>query len=279
MSWSGEAMSPATERIAWSVTEQGSGAPLLLLHGFTGAAASWDWDLRVFAARFRVLAPDLPGHGRTPRAANLSAMSVEATADALAAYLADEGALPARVLGYSMGARIALRLAAAHPAAVDRLILESPSAGIADLAQRASRREADEALAARIERDGIASFVTSWEQSPVFLTHATLAPELLARQRAIRLASDPLGLAASLRAAGQGAMEPLHDRLAAVRAPTLVIGGTLDTVGRPRAELVAAGIQGARLELLDGIGHTPHLEAPVAFRRLVIDFLSEVPAA
>jgi 2-succinyl-6-hydroxy-2,4-cyclohexadiene-1-carboxylate synthase len=279
MSWSGEAMSPATERIAWAVTEDGDGPPLLLLHGFTGAAASWEWYVRVFADRARVLALDLPGHGLTPTPSQLTAMTVEATADALAAYLADEGALPARVLGYSMGARIALRLAAAHPAAVERLVLESPSAGIADPALRTARREADEALAERIERDGIASFVTSWEQSPVFVTHATLAPELLARQRAIRLASDPLGLAASLRAAGQGAMEPLHDRLAAVRAPTLVIGGTLDTVGRPRAELVAAGIQGARLELLDGIGHTPHLEAPAAFRRLVIDFLSEVPAA
>ena len=265
--------------IGWMVTERGRGRPLLLLHGFTGAGASWADHIDAFATLARVLAPDLPGHGLTPAPSTLRAMTVEATADALAAYLADEGALPARVLGYSMGARIALRLAAAHPAAVERLILESPSAGIADPAQRASRREADEALAAGIERDGIASFVTSWEQSPVFATNAALAPELLARQRAIRLASDPRGLAASLRAAGQGAMEPLHDRLAAVRAPTLVIGGTLDTVARARAELVAAGIQGARLELLDGIGHTPHLEAPVAFRRLVIDFLSEVPVA
>jgi 2-succinyl-6-hydroxy-2,4-cyclohexadiene-1-carboxylate synthase len=272
-------MSPPTERIAWSVTEQGSGAPLLLLHGFTGAAASWDWYVGVFAASFRVLAPDLPGHGGTPAIANLPAMTVEATADSLATYLADERVLPASVVGYSMGARIALRLAAAHPAAVDRLILESPSAGIADPALRATRREADEALADRIERDGIAGFVTAWERHPVFASHVAADPGLLARQRAIRLASDPAGLAASLRAAGHGAMEPLHDLLAAVTAPTLVIGGTLDTVGRTRAEEVAAGIPGARLEMLDGVGHTPHLEAPAAFRRLVLDFISEVPAA
>ena len=272
-------MVPETERIAWAVTERGSGPPLLLLHGFTGAAASWADHLDAFAVRARVLAPDLPGHGGTPPTADPAAMTVEATADALAAWLADEGALPAVVLGYSMGARIALRLAVAHPAAVEGLVLESPSAGIADPIERARRREADEALAERIERDGIADFVTTWEQSAVFATHATLNPELLARQRAIRLASDPAGLAAGLRAAGQGAMEPLHDLLAAVTAPTLVIGGTLDTVGRPRAEQVAAGIPGARLVLLDGVGHTPHLEAPAAFRRLVTEFLKEVPAA
>jgi 2-succinyl-6-hydroxy-2,4-cyclohexadiene-1-carboxylate synthase len=255
------------------------GRTLLLLHGFTGSGASWTDHLDAFAGGARVLAPDLPGHGSNPATPALAAMTVEATADALASYLAAEGALPAVVLGYSMGARIALRMAVAHPEAVERLILASPSAGIPDPRERAARREADEALAERIERDGIADFVTAWERSPVFATHAALDPELLARQRAIRRASDPAGLAASLRAAGQGAMEPLDGRLGDVTAPTLVIGGTLDTVGRPRAEQVAARIPGARLVLLDGVGHTPHLEAPAAFRRLVLDFISEVPAA
>lgn len=269
----------AAPTILWMATERGSGRPLLLLHGFTGSGGSWADHLDAFAAEARVLAPDLPGHGGTPATADPAAMTVEATADALAAWLADERALPAVVLGYSMGARIALRLAVAHPAAVAGLILESPSAGIADPALRTARRDADEALAERIERDGLEDFVTAWEQSAVFATHAALEPGVLARQRAIRLAGDPVGLATSLRAAGQGAMEPLHDLLGAVTAPTLVIGGTLDPVGRTRAEDVAAGIPGARLELLDGIGHTPHLEAPSAFRRLVLDFLQEVPAA
>jgi 2-succinyl-6-hydroxy-2,4-cyclohexadiene-1-carboxylate synthase len=272
-------MVPETERIAWAVTEQGIGTPLLLLHGFTGAAASWDTSLGAFAARFRVLAPDLPGHGRTPATADRSAMTVEATADALAALLLKRGAMPAHVLGYSMGGRIALRLAAAHPAAVRRLILESPSAGIDDPGLRATRREADEALAERIEREGIESFVTAWERHPVFASHAAADPGLVDRQRAIRLASDPAGLAASLRAAGQGAMLPLHDLLDAVTAATLVIGGTLDSVGRARAEEVAAGIPGARLALVDGVGHTPHLENTGAFTRLAFNFLQEGSAA
>jgi 2-succinyl-6-hydroxy-2,4-cyclohexadiene-1-carboxylate synthase len=265
-------------RIDWAVTQRGEGRPLLLLHGFTGAASSWAEHLDVLSEDHRVLAVDLPGHGRTPATAR-AAMTVEATADGLTVLLRDLGAVPADVLGYSLGARIALRLVVDHPATVGRLVLESPSAGIADPAERAARRAADEALAARIERDGVAGFVTTWERSPVFASHAALAPDVLARQREIRLAGDPHGLAASLRAAGQGAMKPLHDRLAAVGAPTLVIAGALDEVGRPRAELVAAGIPGARLAVLDGVGHTPHLEAPDAFRRLVTAFLQEVPAA
>ncbi len=265
--------------LRWEVRVRGSGRPLLLLHGFTGRGTSWADHAPALARRFRLITVDLPGHGRSGIAQDPARMSVERTADDLVEILGRLDATPAHVLGYSLGARIALRLAIAHPEVVARLMLESPSAGIADPGERARRREADETLAQRLERDGIADFVTTWERSPVFETHAALAPALVARQRAIRLASDPVGLAASLRGAGQGAMEPLHDRLAAVRAPTLVIAGALDAVGRPRAELVAAGIPGARLALLEGVGHTPHLEAPAAFRRLVVDFLQEVPAA
>ena len=205
-------------------------------------------------------------------------MSVERTADDLAAILRRLSAVPSDILGYSLGARVALRLAVAHPAAVARLVLESPSAGLATTEERAARRAADEVTATGIERDGIEAFVAAWERDPVFATGAALAPAVAARQRSIRLRNDPRGLAASLRGAGQGTMEPLHDHLSGIAAPTLVLAGALDAVGRPRAELVARAIPGARLELIDNAGHTPHLERSSVFRRLVTDFLQEVPA-
>jgi 2-succinyl-6-hydroxy-2,4-cyclohexadiene-1-carboxylate synthase len=205
-------------------------------------------------------------------------MSVERTAADLHAILARLGALPAAVIGYSLGARIALRLAVGHPGAVERLILESPSAGL-PATQRAARIAADEALAVTLERDGIEAFVDRWEQQPIFASHAGLSPARAARQRAIRLANDPVGLAASLRGAGQGAMEPLHGRLAEVKAPTLIVAGGLDAAGLGRARIVAAGIPGARLAAVPGAGHTPHAERPAVFRRLVFDFLQEELAA
>jgi 2-succinyl-6-hydroxy-2,4-cyclohexadiene-1-carboxylate synthase len=217
---------------------------------------------------------DLPGHGRSGSADDPARMTVERTADDLAAILARSGAVPAAVLGYSLGARIALRLAIAHPEAVARLVLESPAAGIADSEAREERRRADDELAATIERDGIEAFVDRWERGPLFATHAALDPRTLARQRAMRLANDPRGLAQSLRGAGQGSMTPLHDRLPEIHVPTLVIAGSLD-LARPRAERVAAGIPGARLAVVDGAGHTPHMERPAAFRRLALDFLQE----
>jgi 2-succinyl-6-hydroxy-2,4-cyclohexadiene-1-carboxylate synthase len=266
--------------LRWEVRSRGSGRPLLLVHGFTGRGTSWGWHATAFAARYRVVVVDLPGHGRSGTASgDTMRMSVERTADDLATILRRLGASPANVLGYSLGARIALRLAVAHPGVVDRLVLESPTAGIAGAADREQRRAADEALAQRIERDGIPAFVAAWEAQPVFASQAALPPGRAARIRRIRLANRPDGLAASLRAAGQGSMEPLFDRLADVSAPTLVIAGALDDRSRPRAELVAEGIPNARLVIVAGAGHTAHDERPIVFRRHALDFLQEDRAA
>jgi 2-succinyl-6-hydroxy-2,4-cyclohexadiene-1-carboxylate synthase len=267
-----------TDGLRWEVRSRGAGWPLLLLHGFTGRGTAWGSHATALARAFRVVTVDLPGHGRSGTAAP-ERMTVERTADDLATILDRLGASPAHVLGYSLGARMALRLAAAHPGTVARLVLESPSAGLAGSAERAARRVADEGLARRIERDGIPAFVDEWEGQPIFAGHAPLPPARAARIHAMRLANRTDGLAASLRGAGQGSMEPLHDRLGGIAAPTLVIAGALDDRGGPRAELVARGIPGARLAIVDRAGHTPHDEQPAVFRRLALDFLQEVPAA
>jgi len=265
--------------LRWEVRARGTGDPLLLLHGFTGRGTAWGTHAAIFARSFRTIVVDLPGHGRTGIHADLTRNGVERTADDLASILAHLGAVPANVLGYSLGARVALRLAVAHPDVVARLVLESPSAGLASAGERSSRRRADAALAEGIERDGIETFVDGWERQPIFASRAALSPRRAARIHRLRLRNDAAGLAASLRAAGQGAMEPLHGRLSAVRAPTLVIAGALDPVGRARAEAIAAGVPGARLAILDGVGHTPHEERPLRFRRLALGFLQEDLAA
>ena len=124
----------------------------------------------------------VPPRPRRHDARRPEAMSVEATADALAALLEARDAAPAHVVGYSLGARVALRLAVAHPDVVDRLVLESPSAGLPTEAERAARRAADEALAARLEADGIERFVDEWERNPVFAGAGSPDPDRVARR-------------------------------------------------------------------------------------------------
>lgn len=269
----------AVDGLRWEVGSRGAGSPLLLIHGFTGRGTSWGRNASAFARQRRVISVDLPGHGRSGTPSDPARMSVERTADDLAVILGRVRAIPADVIGYSLGARVALRLAIVHPRTVRRLVLESPSAGILTEPERRARCAADAALADRLERDGIEAFVDDWERQPVFASHRRLPAETAARLRSERLRNRPAGLAASLRGAGQGIMAPLHDRLGEVRAPTLVITGALDAPGRTRAAVVAAGIPGARAEVLAGAGHTPHLELPAAFRSLVLAFLEEEPAA
>ncbi len=265
--------------LRWEVRVRGTEVPLLLLHGFMGRGSTWDRHARAFARLYRVVVVDLPGHGRSGIPPDARRGSVERMADDLAEILDRVGCAPAHVLGYSLGARVALRLAVAHPLALRRLVLEGPSAGLTSEVERAARRAADSDRAERLERDGIAAFVDDWEREPIFSSLDNLPRARAARLRADRLRNRPNGLAASLRTAGQGSMEPLQPRLAEVRSPTLIIAGALDPIGRQRAESVAAGITGARLETIDRAGHVPHIETPALFRRLVIDFLKEDLAA
>lgn len=263
--------------LRWEVRVRGAGVPLLLLHGFMGRGSGWGAHAAAYARSFLVIAADLPGHGRSGIPLEPARASVEWMADDLATILRRTACVPAHVIGYSLGARVALRLAVTSPDAVRRLVLESPSAGIARAGERAARRLADAERAARIERDGIGAFVDGWEREPVFASQRGLPPARAARLRSERLRNRPAGLVASLLGAGQGSMVPLHGRLSEVRAPTLVIAGAVDPTGRARAEVVAAGIPGARLDIVPGAGHAPHLETPRFFRSLVLDFLKEDP--
>jgi 2-succinyl-6-hydroxy-2,4-cyclohexadiene-1-carboxylate synthase len=258
--------------MTWTVRVGGRGRPVLFLHGFTGSGLSWA-GIAGLGSRVRAIVPDLPGHGGT----GWERASVEQTADDLAAIVHRLGAERVDVVGYSMGARVALRLAVAHPDAVGRLVLEAPSAGIADPAARAARAAADAERARLVVTEGIEAFAARWEAEPVLAGEAVLPADVRARQAAIRRSHEPLGLAASLVYAGQGAMEPLNDRLAGITAPTLVVAGSDDPV-LSRAEEVAAAIPGARLALVAGAGHAPHLERPDRFHALVFDFFTETAA-
>ena len=264
--------------VRYEVKVGGSGPALLLLHGFTGRGSGWTPHLSALRRVATTIQVDLLGHGNSDAPADPARHAVDRQATDLAEILRRVAGGRADVLGYSFGARVALALAIGNPTAVRRLVLESPSAGIADPQERAARRAADEALAGEIERDGVPAFVERWESQPLFASHSSLSEAARRRLHQQRLRNNAAGLAGSLRGSGQGAMRPIHDRLSSVRAPTLVICGSLDPV-RGRAESVAAGIPGARLGFVEGAGHAVHLEVPAIFRSLVLSFISAPQAS
>lgn len=259
--------------VTLNVELAGRGRPLLLLHGFTGSAAGWAQHAVAFARQARVIAVDLLGHGLSEVPETPARYTVEHGVQDLLALLDRLDVQSADLLGYSMGGRLALRLAIVAPERCGRLVLESASPGIADPLERAARVVSDEALAASIERAGLGVFVEQWERQPLFASQSSLPAEVRAGLRAERLRNSPRGLASNLRGMGTGRQEPLWDKLQAIRAPTLIIVGQLDDRYRQLGAAMEMVISSARLAIVPHAGHAVHLEQPAAFQQLVTGFL------
>ena len=224
---------------------------LLLLHGFTATGASWDPVRRlVDAGLYEPEAPDLRGHGTN---ADARPATIPAT---VADLQRDE---PYALAGYSMGGRIALHLALAQPDRVRRLVLISTTAGLADDADRRTRRAADDDLADGLERGGMEAFARWWGAQPLF---AGQSNEVAAAAHRDRLRNTAEGLAASLRGMGTGVMDPVWDRLGELTMPAAVLVGERDAKFRAIGERLADALPNAELVLVRDAGHALHLEQP-----------------
>ncbi len=234
---------------------------VVLLHGFTHTGASWDPVVATLAESYRALAPDIRGHG--------SASGREpVTLGGVLEDVADVAPERFTLVGYSMGGRIALHAALAPALAprVERLVLVGASPGIADPAERAARRAADERLAEEVEQMTIEEFAYRWAQTPVL---AGQPPAVVAAVDADRRRNQPAGLARALRGLGTGALPPLWERLNELGlAVTLVVGERDDKFTAIAGEM-AAGLPDASVVAVAGAGHAVHLEAPERVAELI----------
>jgi 2-succinyl-6-hydroxy-2,4-cyclohexadiene-1-carboxylate synthase len=242
------------------VSRRGAGPPVVLIHGFTQTQRSWDPIAGRLAPHYEVVTVDAPGHGS---AGEWAADLWEGAAGIGAA------AGRATYVGYSLGGRLALHLALARPELVTRLVLISTSAGIDDPAARAARRASDEALARRVEAEGVEAFVKWWLAQPMW---ATLTPETAGS--AERLTNSASGLASSLRLAGAGTQEPLWDRLSQLEMPVLILAGQRDAPYVANAQRLGQAIPNAKVVIVPGAGHACHLERPDQVAEVVEGWLN-----
>jgi 2-succinyl-6-hydroxy-2,4-cyclohexadiene-1-carboxylate synthase len=256
---------------------QAEHAPVLvLLHGFTGSAASWDSLLNDLArSDLRIIALDLLGHGQSEAPEDPQRYSIEhCQADIIGLLeMLDIKQGEAILLGYSMGGRIALYCAFSYY--FRALILESASPGLATFAERAQRRANDDALAERIEREGIEAFIDYWEQLPLFASQRNLPIAYRNAQRAQRLNNRAHGLANSLRGVGTAVQPSLYQRLPELTLPVLLITGELDSKFCTIGQRMAQQLPQAQLQIVSDAGHTVHLEQPERFAALVQKFCTD----
>jgi len=240
----------------------GRGPRIVLVHGFTQNRNCWGPVLDDLVTDHEVCRIDAPGHGRSS--------SFHAGLRTGARLIADQGGR-ATYLGYSMGGRFLLHLALSLPELVRGLVLIGATGGIDDASARAARAEQDEAMAQRLEHDGVERFVDAWLAQPLF---AGLGPEVQFRSE--RAENTVEGLAESLRQAGTGAQTPLWDRLDRLAMPVLVVAGEADTKFSAEAERLGGSIgDNATVALVPGAGHAAHLEQPESFLAILRPWLEQ----
>ncbi|TKR24308.1 alpha/beta fold hydrolase [Cellulomonas hominis] len=241
----------------------GTGLPLVLLHAFPLDSRMWA-DVAPLVGG-PVLAVDLPGMGAAQGVA-LPEPALEASADAVAAVLAEAGHRRAVVAGLSMGGYVALALAERHPDLVAGLGLLDTKATADTEDARANRLR----VAAAVESAGTVDEVLP--MATALLGEASRErPELVARLEALIGAQQPAGVAWSQRA-----MAARPDRTAVLadhRGPALVLVGEED---RPTPVAEARGMAealGVEAVVVPGAGHLTAVEAPHAVAAALDDLL------
>ncbi|PTM57833.1 2-succinyl-6-hydroxy-2,4-cyclohexadiene-1-carboxylate synthase [Desmospora activa] len=266
-------MEVTVDGLKYHVQVKGSGPTLLLLHGFTGSIHTWDPWITDWATRFQVVRVDLPGHGKTATPKDPSRIEMVQVCRDLAGILDRIGVERASVLGYSLGGRTALSFALTYPERVRALVLESASPGLEQAEERQERVVRDEALARRIEAEGVVAFVRRWEEIPLFASQKRLPVAVREQIRGERLNQTAAGLAASLRGMGTGAQPSWWGKLESLTRPVLLITGEEDEKFCRIAKRIKTKLPGARLQMVDGAGHAVHVEQPRRFGTIVADFI------
>ncbi len=245
--------------------------PLVLLHGFTGSPRTFDEVVAALPPGRSVLRPTLAGHGEAPCPEAVSTFGDEVTrlAEAVTTWTVE----PVHLVGYSLGARLALALLLSRPDRVTRLTVVGANPGLTSPAARAGRRAQDARWLDLLEAGDLERFVDAWERQALFATSAALPPARREAQRRERLRHDPRGLARALRSLGLGEMPDLLPGLAASRAPLDLVVGELDEAFRGHAQRILGARPDARLFVVPGVGHHVPYESPLALARILSEDL------
>jgi 2-succinyl-6-hydroxy-2,4-cyclohexadiene-1-carboxylate synthase len=225
-----------------------------LIHGFLGDPRVWDDVIAAWPGRERPVAVALPGHGGGP---------VRATWDDNLGAVADQIGNADVVVGYSLGARVALGLLASGR--YFRGVLIGVNPGVTE-AERGSRREFDGAWARMLRSNGIRAFSDAWAAQPLFASQRRVSPDKLEARRTRRLALDPEELARSLEVMGLAAMPDYWKVISTHRERIALIAGADDA----KYVAISQSLPCAYFEQVPGAGHDPTLEQPAALAAAIV---------
>ena len=268
-----------------SYRSAGSGSVVLLLHGITSSATTWDDVLPWLAERHTVVAPDLLGHGQSAKPR--TDYSLGAQANGLRDLLAVLGHKRATVVGHSLGGGIAMQLAYQYPELCERLVLVS-SGGLGREVHallRAAALPGSEWVLPLLCRVGLQDAVAGAAR---FLGRLGMraGPDVEEVWRGYTSLADPACREAFVHTL-RAVVEPGGQRVCAVDRlyltalmPTLIVWGDRDPmIPVEHGRSAHRAMPGSRLEIFPGAGHLPHRDQPWRFVRLLLDFVSSTEPA
>lgn len=218
--------------------ERGAGFPLILLHGNGENYGYFEHQIEYFSAKYRIIAIDTRGHGKSPRGG--SPFTIAQFAEDLNEFMVEHKIEKAHILGFSDGGNIALTFALRHPKKIKKLILNG----------------------ANLNTAGVRPVI----QAPIVIGYK-LASMFAGKSEKAKKNAEMMSLMVN-----EPDIKP--SELAGLTFPVLVIAGTKDMIKRSHTELIAESLPQAKLVFIDG-DHFIASKKPLEFNRAVDEFLEQ----
>ena len=261
--------------VRWHVQIAGDGPPLLLLHGTGAATHSWRDLIPLLAKHFTVVAPDLPGHGFTASGPK----ALPAMAKAVAGLLAELDLMPSIIVGHSAGVAIGLRMV------LDGMVESKAVVGLSPallpfpgLAAKLFPTMAKLLFVNPFAPHIFAGIARGPGEVARFMLRSTGSKiDVAGIDHYAKLFAKPGHIAGTIAMMASWDLEPLKRDLPGLKVPLLLIHGDGDmAIPLAKAREAAMLVPGARLEVLSGLGHLAHEEAPERVAEMITVFVKNI---
>ncbi|MGL4819561.1 MAG: alpha/beta fold hydrolase [Bacilli bacterium] len=248
----------------------GEKGTIVFLHGFLGRKETWTAHMQQVNEHWLCLAPDLYGHGDTvvlPEHSNPSTFEIEV--ERLHYFIAHQAIGPVYLIGYSMGARLAIALASTHSASYAGIMSVGGSFGLATEEERATRRQLTKKWARPLISGDLKRFVHFWESLDLFKTQRSLPIDVQENIRRMRLAQDASRIQRALYDLNVSEQPDYSTSFLHFNGKAMFVAGEYDSKYVDIAKRAPKG----SFCIVPQVGHAVHVERPEFFDTIVNEFI------